>query len=110
MSEPVISGIGPNAPVITNDQGGKQSYFGRSFHLLPAKAITIAAEVLYKGAERYEEHGIENSLDANWRRMPQHDHVNHALSHLFAFLADDQQEIHLAHALCRIMFAIEMQK
>lgn len=53
--------------------------------------------VLQEGAEKYEPN--------NWRLIPQEEHVNHALIHLFAATAGDTQDDHLDHAMCRLMMA-----
>lgn len=54
-------------------------------------------KVLQEGAEKYEPN--------NWRLIPQEEHVNHALIHLFAAKAGDIQDDHLDHAMCRLMMA-----
>jgi hypothetical protein len=61
------------------------------------KRITAIAKVLKYGADRYEPN--------NWRLIPQEDHINHALTHIIANLANDNQDDHIGHALCRLMMA-----
>ena len=92
-----IKGIGPGAEIIENEQGGKQSKAVAAFHLLDALAMFRIAKVLQYGASRYERD--------NWRKISCEDHLNHALSHIFAYLAGDTQDDHLGHAFCRLMMA-----
>lgn len=45
----------------------------------------------------------------DWRRQPVNEHVGQAIEHLRAWQAGDPSELHLDHALCRLMFAVELQ-
>lgn len=94
----VISGVGPDAEIVTNDKGAKQSRVEHRLDLVPADAMFRMGETLKVGAERYAEW--------NWTGIPTTDHINHALIHLYAFLAGDTQDDHLGHAITRIAFAI----
>lgn len=55
------------------------------------------AKVMEYGANKYEPN--------NWRLIPQEEHINHALIHLYALDRGDTQDNHLDHALARIMMA-----
>ena len=98
----MIKGLGKDAPTITNEQGGRQSHLPYRFDLIDPQAIFTLAEVLYQGAER---HGEDN-----WRKIPVRDHLNHALAHIYAYMAGDTQDDHLGHAFCRMMFAVALSK
>jgi hypothetical protein len=95
-----LSGVGPDAPIVTNEQGGKQSKVQGRFDLLPPLALIGVAKVLGEGATKYGED--------NWRLIKANSHINHAICHLLAFLAHDTQDAHLEHASCRILMALEM--
>lgn len=97
MTDTVIPGVGPDAPPTVNERGGKQSYSPYRFDLLDAKAMLRLAAIAGRGAEKY---GVDN-----WRKLSINDNINRALVHLYAYLAGDQQDDHLAHALCRVLFA-----
>lgn len=101
-----IFGVQPDAPVIENQQGGKQSDSPYGFHLIPTTAIFDAAKVLKYGAEKYGE-TFENR---NYRKIGTVDHLNHALQHIYAFLAGDKQDDHLGHAIVRLMFAYDVNE
>lgn len=92
--------VGPDAPITTNARGGKQSA-ALHYTLLPAKAITRLAETLTGGARKYGWN--------NWRRIPVEEQLDHVMQHLIAYLDGDKSDDHLAHALCRIAFAVEME-
>lgn len=93
-----IAGVGPDAEVVTNEKGAMQSKVNHRLDLVPADAIFRMGETLKFGAERYAEW--------NWTGIPTTDHINHALIHLYAWLAGDTQDDHLGHAITRIAFAI----
>jgi hypothetical protein len=63
-----------------------------------------AAEVAKYGAEKYG----ETLFDRNYKKIPPEEHVNHAIQHLFAYLAGDESDDHLSHAILRAMFAFEV--
>lgn len=83
---------------VTSTLGGSQSKTLCRFDLLPAEALFEVAFVLALGAEKYGED--------NWKLIPVKEHINHALQHLYAYLAKDETENHLANAACRVLFAL----
>lgn len=93
--------LSPTAPTVTNEAGGKQSSLPYRCDLLPAKAVLEVSAVLCKGVEKYEPN--------NWRLISTQEHVNHAMTHILAFLAGDTQDKHLQHAACRMLMAVEME-
>lgn len=94
--------LSPNAPTITNAQGGSQSDTKYAFTELDPHAMFVLAEILYTGRAKYGKN--------NWRKIPVEDHINHALVHINAYIAGDTQDDHLGHAFCRMMFAVAMEK
>jgi uncharacterized HAD superfamily protein len=98
LSEIDNLGMGQDAPIIENEQGGKQSKLNYRFDLTDPMADFKLAEVLANGAAKY-------SVD-NWRLIDVNSHLNHAMSHLAAFKAGDTTDDHLGHALCRIHMAV----
>ena len=102
----VIMGVEPDAPVYENENGGKQSDTPYGFHLIPTSAIFDAAKVLKYGADKYG----ETFEHRNYTKIDVEDHLNHALQHIYAFLAGDGQDDHLGHALVRLMFAYDVNE
>lgn len=98
----LIEGVGPGAPTVVNEHGGKQSQVLYRFDLVDPIAMFEMCRVLQKGAEKYGEE--------NWRQIPVRDHLNHLLIHVYAYLAGDTQDDHLSHALCRAMFAVAVDR
>lgn len=94
----MIDGMGIEQETTTNAAGGSQSDIPYRFDLIDAKAMFEMAKVLKEGADKYGEQ--------NWRVIPVEDHLNHALAHIFAYLAGDTQDDHLSHILCRATFAL----
>lgn len=86
----------------TTDQGGKQAKIEYRADLVPPLAMLRAAGILKMGADRYGE--------GNWKKISIPSHLNHAISHLFLYLSGDQVEDHLAHATCRLMFALDLKE
>ena len=93
-------GLGKDAPMVTNERGGKQSELNYRMDLVPPLALLNVAKVLKEGANKYDE--------LNWKNITPNDHINHALCHLFALLAGDATDEHLAHAVCRLLFALDL--
>jgi len=93
--------VSPEAPTISNVKGGSQSYIPVRFDLLDANALFAAAGVLHEGADKYGA--------GNWRLIPVRDHLNHLLTHVYAYLAGDRSDDHLSHALCRATFALGVE-
>lgn len=92
-------GLGKDAEIITNEQGGRQSKTDYAFQLMPPQAMFSIAQVLHFGAQKYEPN--------NWKKIPLEDHLNHVIGHIYAHLAGDTQDDHLEHAGCRMMMALE---
>jgi hypothetical protein len=95
-----IPGVGPDTPTTTNEAGGKQSVSLYRFDLIPYLALFSEAKVLAEGAKKYGEW--------NWEKITIQDHLNHALTHIYAFLAGDVSENHLANLACRAHFALDL--
>lgn len=95
-----VAGVGREEPTVTNERGARQSRLNYRCDLLPALASLAVSAVLHDGAAKY---GADN-----WRGIPVRDHLNHALVHVFAFLAGDAQDDHLEHAACRALMALEL--
>jgi hypothetical protein len=85
--------LSPDAEIETNEYGGKQSRADVHFHTLDAKVMLDLGRLAAYGDNRYGVH--------NWHRIPPEEHVNHAIVHLFAWLAGDVQDDHLLHAMWR---------
>jgi len=93
----------PGDPIVTNEAGGQQSATTFRLDLLDPKAMLRLGAVLQEGVEK----GYERN---NWMKIGTMDHVNHALGHLFMWLDGDEEEDHLGHAFCRLMFAVRMHE
>jgi hypothetical protein len=100
---PIIS-LSPDAPVETNILGGKQSTSPYGFHLLPAKALFEVARIMKYGADKYN----ETLEDRNYLKVPLEQHLNHAIAHVYAFLAGDDSDDHLSHFATRAIMALEV--
>lgn len=90
-----IKGVSPDAEIVTNVNGGKQSKVAYGFHLIDPDAILALAEVLQYGASRYARD--------NWRKIPSEEHFNHMMIHYYAWLKGDTTDDHLGHFMCRAM-------
>ena len=53
MASKKITGVEADAPITTNENGGKQSDTPYGFHLLPVTALFDAAKVAKYGADKY---------------------------------------------------------
>jgi hypothetical protein len=86
--------------VVTNDKGAAQSHTPCRFDIIPPIALFEVAKVLAEGAEKYGAY--------NWKNIDINDHLNHAIQHVYGHLSGDRTEEHLSHAICRLMFALEL--
>ena len=103
QTKSLVKGVEPDAPVVVNENGGKQSDSPYAFHMLPVSSVLAAAEVCAYGAKKYGE-TIGNK---NYTKIPTEEHINHAIAHMYAYLAGDRQDSHLPHAIVRCMFAYD---
>jgi len=94
----MIEGVGKDAPTIVNEKGGKQSSMPYSFSSLDPLSMFAMTKVLKEGRNKYGD-------DENWRNIPVEEHLNHAMMHIMAYRAGDTSDEHLAHLMCRAMFA-----
>lgn len=96
-----------------NASGGKQSKLYTAYHAIDPWAMHALACTLHRGKVKY---GLDN-----WRKIPTEEHINHAMHHLMSVKQmltrrrlkvygecppNDCQEDQLAHAFCRVMFAL----
>ena len=86
---------------IENELGAKEAGTIARFDLIPPEAMFKIAEILHEGAQKYGEE--------NWRGLNYRTNLNHALQHIYGHLAGDKTEDHLAHAACRILFALALR-
>ena len=84
----------PDAPIVTNENGGMQSKVDYRFDLIDARAHLHLARIFDYGAKRY--------APDNWRLISVKEHINHALFHIYLYLAGDVQDDHLGHAMWRL--------
>ncbi len=102
----IIHGVEPEAPVVQNEAGGKQSDSPYAFHMIPLSGVFAAAQVAKYGAQKYG----ESFGERNYTKISPEEHANHAIAHLFAYLAGDRQDDHLGHAIWRAMAAYDTDK
>ena len=101
------------APVATRvyqAEAGTTAKFGtgavRSDSVEDFRSDLVSPIGLREGARACAE-GASKYSDFNWEKgMPVHDLLNHAIAHIFQFLAGDRSEPHLGHAAWGLMAAI----
>jgi len=85
------------------ENGGVHAHVEGRYDLIPPEALRTIAAVMEEGVRNGRE-------DGNWRMIPCHIHINHALSHLVAVMMGEVNEDHLGHALTRLAFAVAVRK
>lgn len=69
------------------------------YDLVSPIGLREVARACAEGADKYS--------DFNWEKgMPVHDLLNHAIAHVYSFLAGDRSEPHLGHAAWNLLAAI----
>jgi hypothetical protein len=85
------------------ESGAVRSHLAERYDLVPAIGLREVALTMAMGAEKYGE--------GNWEKgFPVNDILNHALVHVFKYLAGDQSENHLAHAAANLLMAIHTKE
>lgn len=85
--------------------GGRHSKIGVRYDLIDPRAIKRMAAILHVGAQTHQD--VDGS---NWRRIPVHAHLNHALAHIYAHFAGESGEDHLGNAFTRLMMAVAVME
>lgn len=84
--------------IITNARGARQSRIGVKFTDFSPEALLRVGRT---SAEGFAKYGA-----GNWQKIDQADHIDHAINHLLEYQAGNTSEDHLAHAVCRVLFAM----
>ena len=83
--------------------GAVRSQLSVRYDLLPVEGLRAAAEAMCVGAARYGA--------GNWERgIPSGELLNHALNHIYLWLAGDRSEDHLSHATCNLLMASHQER
>jgi hypothetical protein len=93
--------VGPDAEIVTNDNGYKTSRVPFRWKVGPHRAMLAVANITFEGAKN---HG-----DDNWKRGSVDDHIEKCLTHLFAYWEGDRSDDHLGHAAWRALAAKEIE-
>lgn len=81
---------------------GKIGYIPFAYHLIPRRGLAKLAAVMRCGERK-------GRRDFEWMDIPVEEHINHAISHLIAYMAR-KGGIHLANAACRVLMALDLDE
>ena len=91
------------SPVSDSRYDGNICYIPFAYHLVPVEGLAKMAAVMRKGE-------LVGKPDEGWREVPPMEQVNHAISHLMAYVAGRHEEHHLANAACRALMALDLDR
>jgi hypothetical protein len=91
------------SPTLDIRYDGNICYIPFAYHLIPIEGIAKTAAVMRRGE-------LAGRPDNGWREVPIKEHINHAISHLLAYVAGRYDESHLANASCRVLMALDMDR
>lgn len=97
------SGLSDDEPISKNESGGIQHERPYRSQALFFKALLAVSGV------RYDAVVNKGYQDDNYKLIPKEEHIGRALTHIFAYMAGDKSNDHLAHAATRILMALEME-
>jgi hypothetical protein len=83
--------------------GAKRSTLDARYDLLTPIGIRRVAEAAAEGSVKYGDYNCERGLTVLT-------YLNHALAHIFRYLAGDRTEDHLAHAAWNLLFACHSEE
>lgn len=110
----LLPGVGKDAPVTTNANGGRQSDSPYFFRALPPLALAAVARVMREAAAKYDADTpggpFQNVLERNWHRIEDWEHLEHVYHHLIAEVAGDTSDDHLAHLATRALMALHQRE
>jgi hypothetical protein len=79
---------------------GKQAFIQARYDCIDPVALRLVAECVGFGAMKYGED--------NHKKISVRDHLNHAVNHILEHRIGDESEMHLVHAIARLLFAVEL--
>jgi len=98
LPKPLVEGVSPDEPIVTNEHGGSQSDSPYCWiDLSPLAMLEIAKRSGY-GRKKYG--------PGNWWKIPWQEHLDHAITHIYAWLAGDTSDNHPAAAGWRVIAAL----
>ena len=91
------------SPILDGRYDGNICYIPFAYHLIPIEGMAKMAAVMRQGE-------LAGKPDDGWRMVPVKEHINHAISHLLAYVAGRHKEPHLANASCRVLMALDLDR
>jgi hypothetical protein len=89
--------------IATYGRGAKRTAKDVRFELLSPVGLRRVAQASHEGAEKYGAFNVEKGL-------PISVFLNHALSHIYAYLEGDRSEDHLGHSAWNLLFACHSEE
>lgn len=88
----------PRLDPLTDNVSG---YIPFAYHLVPIRGLAKVAAVMRCGERK-------GRPADQWQSISVKEHLNHAISHIMAFIAGKRDEHHLANAGCRVLMALDL--
>lgn len=96
---PESSELSANSAQTQEENSGKQHKLEYSSEMLPPKALLAVSHICWEDA----------NIEYNYRKISAKEHIGYTITHLLAWLAESEDNEHLAYACLHVLFALELE-
>lgn len=88
-----------NEVVMQNENSSEQHKLEYSSEMVPPKALLLVSHICWEDA----------NIEYNYRKISAKEHIGYTITHLLAWLAENEDNERLAYACLHALFALELE-